>query len=233
MTLDEVVAELKAKASESTRKTLAKHGAPESLLGVKVEEMKVIVKRVKKDHALALALYGTGIPDAMYLAGLIADDAKMSKADLKRWAKDAPWHMVGEYTVPWVAAGGKHGRELALEWIDARADHVVACGWSTLGSLVAITPDDALDLDELSRLLDRVASTIHAGPNRARYTMNGFVIAVGGYVAPLTDKALATAKAMGEVTVNMGDTACKVPDAASYIRKMVERGIKKKKTAKC
>ena len=47
--------------------------------------LKKIQKRVKKDYRLALDLYDTGIYDAMYLAGLIADDAKMTKKDLERW----------------------------------------------------------------------------------------------------------------------------------------------------
>ena len=45
----------------------------------KIEDLKKIQKRIKKDYRLALDLYDTGIHDAMYLAGLIADDAKMTK----------------------------------------------------------------------------------------------------------------------------------------------------------
>jgi hypothetical protein len=48
---------------------------------VKVEELKKIQKQIKKDYQLALDLYDTGVYDAMYLAGLIADDLKMSKKD--------------------------------------------------------------------------------------------------------------------------------------------------------
>src|SRR5262249_12227965 len=89
MTAHEVVKELKAKGSPSIKKVLMAHGAKEPFFGVKVEELKKIQKRVKKDHALALALYDTGVSDAMYLAGLIADDAKMTKKDLQRWVEKA------------------------------------------------------------------------------------------------------------------------------------------------
>jgi hypothetical protein len=40
-----------------------KHGAPEPIFGVKFGDL----KRVKKDHQLALGLYSTGNSDAMYL----------------------------------------------------------------------------------------------------------------------------------------------------------------------
>ena len=65
--------------------------------------------------------------------------------------------------------------------------------------------------------------------------MNGFVIAVGSYVKPLTADAIAAARKIGKVTVDMGDTACKVPDAATYIDKVKKRGTlgKKRATAKC
>jgi hypothetical protein len=43
----------------------------------------------RADYQLALDLYDTGIADAMYLAGLIADDAKMTQKDLQRWIEGA------------------------------------------------------------------------------------------------------------------------------------------------
>src|SRR6202047_4909208 len=89
MTAAEIVQELKPLGSENIKKVLLKHGIKEPLLGVKVEELKKIQKRIKKDYQLALDLYNTGIYDAMYLAGLIADDLRMTKKDLGRWAAQA------------------------------------------------------------------------------------------------------------------------------------------------
>ena len=235
MTAKEIVAELERLGSPNIKKILLKHGIPEPLFGVKVEELKKIQKRVKTDYKLALALYETDIYDAMYLAGLVADDARMTRADLQRWVKQANSPAVAEYTVAWVAAGSPHGLELAREWIESKSETVASAGWCTLSCLVALKDDADLDLAELKRLLERVAKTIHQQPNRVRHVMNGFVIAVGSHVAPLTDLALATAAKVGKVTVNMGDTECKVPDAAEYIEKVRTRGSigKKKKTVKC
>src|SRR5262249_48793099 len=159
----------------------------------KIEDLKKIEKRIKRDYQLALDLYDTGIYDAMYLAGLIADDSKMTKADLQHWLEKASCGMLSEYTVPWVAAGSKHGRELALNWIESKKEDVAAAGWATLSSLVATKDDADLDLAELKRLMQRVQQTIHEQPNRVRYAMNGFVIAVGSYVKALTETALKTA----------------------------------------
>src|SRR5450432_2441115 len=119
MTAKEIVDELRLLGNEKTKKSWMTHGAQEPCLGVKVEDMKKIQKRVKMDYTLALYLYDTGIADAMYLAGLIADDAKMTKKDLQKWVEGATWNMVAEYTVPWVASSGPHGREMALKWMDS------------------------------------------------------------------------------------------------------------------
>jgi 3-methyladenine DNA glycosylase AlkD len=235
MTANEVVEELKKLGKESIKTVLIKHGAPEPIYGVKVEDLKKMQKKIKKDYRLALDLYATGISDAMYLAGLIADDARMTRKDLQRWMDQAHWKMVSECTVPWVAAGNPHGYVLALEWIESRKEPVAAAGWATLSSLVSIKPDSELDLAVLRKLLQRVTRTIHAQPNRVRYTMNGFVIAAGCYVPDLTQPALEAAGKISPVAVDMGGTACQVPDAAEYIRKVQQRGIigKKRKTAKC
>jgi 3-methyladenine DNA glycosylase AlkD len=235
MTADEVVKDLRSLGSESIKKVLIKHGAKEPFFGVRIGDLKKIQKRVKVDHRLALALYDTGISDAMYLAGLIADDAKMTKKDLQKWLKKASWTMVSDYTVPWVAAGSAHGWELALEWIDSKEEPVASAGWQTLSSLVSIKDDDDLDIAGLKKLLERVQKSIHKAPNRVRYAMNGFIIAVGSYVPWLTDLAIKTAEAIGPVSVDMGDTSCKVPSAVEYIRKVQARGTigKKRKSAKC
>jgi 3-methyladenine DNA glycosylase AlkD len=235
MTANEVVAELKKLGKESYRNTMLNHGAKDPIYGVSVADMKKIQKRIKMDYQLALDLYDTGISDAMYFAGLIADDAKMTKKDLRKWVEKAYFPMLSEYTVPWVAAGSKYGRELALEWIDSKKENIASSGWATLSSLVGIKDDKELDLVELQKLLQRVQKTIQQQPNRVRYTMNGFVIAVGSYVKPLTAAAIATAEKMGPVSVDMGGTACKVPWAPDYIEKVKARGSigKKRKTAKC
>eukprot|EP01029_Cantina_marsupialis_P025447 TRINITY_DN673_c0_g4_i1.p1 TRINITY_DN673_c0_g4~~TRINITY_DN673_c0_g4_i1.p1 ORF type:complete len:236 (+),score=-6.69 TRINITY_DN673_c0_g4_i1:361-1068(+) len=235
MTKDEVMKELEAFGSESTKNVLLKHGAREPFFGVKVQDLKKIVKKIKKNYILALELYETGNSDAMYLAGLIADEKQMTKADLQKWVRGAYWYMLSEYTVPWVTAESDYGMELAMEWIDSDLENKAAAGWATLSSLLSIKPDSDFGLPLLRKLLERVELQIHQMPNRVRYTMNGFVIAVGAYIAELTDEAMKVAYHIGKVDVHMGSTSCKVPYAPEYIQKIIDRGRvgKKKKTARC
>jgi len=236
LTAQEILDQLESLGAESYKRVLLKHGVPEPCYGTKISDMQKIVKRVKKDYRLALELYDSGIYDAMYLAGLIADDIKMTKKDLKGWLSMAKCRMLVSWTVPWVAAGSLHGWELGLEWIESKKPDVAIAGWATLGSIVSVKPDDELDLKLLESLIDRIATEIHQQSDLVRYQMNAFLISVGSYVAPLTTKVLEAAKKIGKVTADLGDNDCKVPDITEYIvGKVKAKGLigKKRKTAKC
>lgn len=235
MTLDEAIKLLASKGTEQTRKTYRRHGAPEPMFGVKIGDLKPIVKLIKGDQALALQLYATGNGDAMYLAGLVAEGKKMKRAELERWVKGATWHMISGCTMPWVAAEHADAIEIALTWIDSPKEPIAVSGWATLSSVVCVRPDDDLPVKQIDALLTRVVKTIQASQNRVRYAMNNFVICCGTYVAPLADKAVATARKIGRVEVDMGETDCQVPDAESYILKS-RRGLPvapKRKTTRC
>jgi 3-methyladenine DNA glycosylase AlkD len=234
-TVTKVMSALKAKGSEQTRKIFARHGAGDNMFGVKVADLKVIAKTIKGEQDLAMELYDSGNYDAMYLAGMVADGTQMTKRELQSWATRSGWQMISEYTVPWVASESDHGPALATKWIDARKEHVAAAGWNTWSALVTTRPDDELDLDQVAGLLTRVEEQLGGSPERVKYCMNGFVIAVGAYCKPLAKQAKATAKRLGKVEVDMGGTACKVPLATEYIAKIEKMGKagKKRKTVRC
>lgn len=231
----QVMTELKKKGSDKTCKTYARHGVTGSVFGVSIADLKVIAKKIKGKQALACELYETGNYDAMYLAGIVADGAQMSKKQLESWARSAPWLAISEYTVPWVVSESDHARDLAMKWIGSKKEGIACSGWSTYGGIVATRPDSELDLAEIKALLKRVVDQIDKAPNYVRYTMNNFVIAVGAYVKPLLKQAKDAARKLGAVEVDMGDTACKVPLASAYIEKIEKMGRvgKKRKTMKC
>ncbi len=235
MTAPQIISEIEPLGTEGYRRVLRNHGITGPLFGVRIEELKKYEKAIKKNYQLALELFDTGVYDAMYLAGLIADESKMTKDDLRGWLAKADNDVVAEFAVAWVAADGPHGWDLARDWIDSSEEKVAVVGWGTLSSLVGVKPDAELEIPALRELIDRVTATIHNQPDRIRYKMNGFLIALGSYVSELTDEALQAAEQIGEVQVNMGKTACRVPFAPDYIRKVASMGRvgKKRKSARC
>jgi hypothetical protein len=125
--------------------------------------------------------------------------------------------------------------DLAKEWIASDVEQIAVSGWSTLAGIVSVWPDENLDIPYLRSMLHRVEAEIHQAPNRVRYTMNGFVIAMGSYVEPLRDECLTIAGSIGTVKVEMHGTACKVPVATDYILKVSKMGRtgQKRKVIKC
>ena len=235
MTVKEIMKELESYGDEQTKKTLTKHGAKEPFFGVKVADLKKLLKKTKKNHELSLELYKTGNTDAMYLAGLMADEKQITKAQLEEWVDQAYWYYLSEYAVPWVAAETDYGFELGKKWIKLKEERVTSAGWATLAYYAGVNQDEDLDIKTYSKLLDKVAKDIGKAQNRVKYTMNGFVIAVGTYIESLTEKSKEIAEQIGKVHVEMGGTACKVPLAKDYIQKIVDKGKvgKKRKTARC
>lgn len=235
MTAKEIMILLESLGTAQTKKTWINHGGKEPLFGVKIEELKKIVKKVKTNHELALELYATGNSDAMYLAGLISDPMKMSKKNLQDWVNAAYWSMLSDYAVAWTAAESPFGTEMGLKWIDDKREFVAAAGWSTLAAITSVKDDSEIDTKVYKALLKRIEKEIHTERNRVRYTMNMFVIAVGCYVKELTEECKKTGEKIGKITVDMGGTACKVPEVIPYIDKVIARGSlgKKRKTAKC
>ncbi|XZE33908.1 DNA alkylation repair protein [Pirellulaceae bacterium SH501] len=234
MSAAEILAELKSLGNEGTARVLTNHGAHHPCLGVKIGDMKPIQKRLKKNYALSLALYDSGIYDAMYLAGLIAEPEKMTKQDLINWVGQAS-KPIASYVVGPTAAGSPVGWTLSLKWIQSKKEMENIAGWATLSAMASICPDDKLDLMEYQRLLADVEKRILSATDAVRYQMNSFVISVGSYILSLTDSAMETGSRIGPLTVNMGNTDCSVPFAPEYIQKVKARGSigKKRKTAMC
>ncbi|MEJ6645414.1 MAG: DNA alkylation repair protein [Akkermansiaceae bacterium] len=235
MTKAQIMAELENLGSEQTKKTLMRHGAVEPIFGVKIGDMKAIIKATKNNHNLAMELYDTGNSDAMYLAGLIADKDAVTKAELNAWMKKASWRLISNSAVAALAAESKHAVELATKWIEAKSELVASGGWSTLTHYISIAPEEEIDEAACEALLNRVVAEIHDERNEVKAAMNGFVISVGSYIPSLLKKAKAAAKKIGQVVVDQGNTGCKTPDALPYIEKIEGMGRvgKKRKMARC
>jgi 3-methyladenine DNA glycosylase AlkD len=236
-TATSIMAELKKKGSVQAQKTYARHGmAVENTFGVSIADLKSVAKKIRGQQQLACELYETGKMEAMYLAALVADGKLMTAKQLNQWAEKAcSLRMIAEYSVPWVTVENPNACELALKWMKSKKELVAAAGWCTYSGMVATTPDDALDLAEIEKLLGTVVREIGGSENRVRHAMNGFVIAVGSYVRPLAKQAKATAKQIGAVVVDVGDTDCKIPVATAYLEKIESSGRlgQKRKTIRC
>lgn len=230
MDLKGALRELEAKGKLSARKNYAKHGVTSSCFGVPAADIAAIAKDIKRDHALAVQLWGSGNHDARMLATRVVDPAQLDDALLLDWLDDVDNDLLAD-AVSELIAHMPHALALARRLVDLDDEWPSTVGWSALARL--ITADTTPAHDALAtQLLVRVERTIASSPNRTKHAMNAFVIAAGSH-EPLRANALDTAKAIGVVTVNHGDSGGKTPDAAAAIAKGVaQEKSQAKKNAK-
>ena len=71
MTLEEILAQLKALGNEKVRAHNKKNGAHDNQFGVRLGDIRNLAKQIKASHELAIALWETGNIDAQLLAILL------------------------------------------------------------------------------------------------------------------------------------------------------------------
>lgn len=234
-TVDKILEYFEEKANPDSKHVLMKHGAQEPFYNVRIADMKPLVKKIKKDKELSMGLWDTGVSDAMYLGGLIADESEMSKKDFEKWIDQAYWYMLSECSVAWPAAEHEDGWKWAMEWFGSENPRYRQVGWATASGYLQLKDKDLPPTEELEKLIDKIESELQGEENRVKYVMNGFLIAVGGFVPELKDRAIEASKNIGKFEVDMGGTSCKIPDPPTYIDKMHARDQwkKRKKTVRC
>lgn len=86
--LDEALALITRHARPGEVEGMARFGiVGNKRLGLSVPDMRRIGKQLGCDHALALALWDTGIPDAQIVAGLVCDPQALSSRQMDAWVR--------------------------------------------------------------------------------------------------------------------------------------------------
>jgi hypothetical protein len=160
---------------------------------------------------------------------MVADPAQADAKLLDAWIKD-----IDNYVLADAFSGLASQSPLALErmatWTASKKEWVGSVGWNVLARRTQA--DGGLTDGECERYLGVIEQRIHKAKNRARYAMNNALIAIGVRNERLELQALGVAARVGVVRVDHGETGCKTPDAASYIRRTSEYHRRKKKARK-
>jgi 3-methyladenine DNA glycosylase AlkD len=84
-----VLRELKSLADPRIRAKMEYFGVQvPKALGISAPNLHALARRIGKDHRLAEQLWSTGIHEARILATLIGDSAKVTAAQMNRWARE-------------------------------------------------------------------------------------------------------------------------------------------------
>lgn len=87
--VEAVLEQLKSSGDPENIKGMSRFGmATDQRLGVPVPDMRKIAKRIGKDHALAMALWKTGVQEARIVAALIDVPEEVTEYQMETWVVD-------------------------------------------------------------------------------------------------------------------------------------------------
>ena len=221
MNAQEILTALRKLGKPSTAAIYKRYGTGDNVFGVLTSEIGKLQKKIKTDHALAMELWKTENAEARALALQIADPEKLSRTDADRLLKDGPVRFVGWY-LSGLVARSPIAEKTMWAWMSSRDEYSREMGYSVLASRLRDDPDSVSDADA-DKVLSTIEKEIHRSPNWARYAMNSALIAIGVSKPALSKKAMETARRIGKVEVDHGETHCKTPDAVPYIQKTLKR----------
>ncbi len=214
MTFKDAMTELKARGTEQTRIIYTQHGVPEEMFGVSFAHLRAVARKIHEDQDLAVELWATGNHDARVLATLVADPAAISSAQLDDWARDLDNGILCDAFSAFVSKTPLVDEKID-RWCALKAEWRAAAGWNLVAD-AAMNPVETTD-DYYLACLDEIEADIHGTANQTRHAMNHALICIGLRNPALRRKALASAKRIGKVEVDHGDSGRETPDAVTYL----------------
>ena len=223
----DLLLELELLGTEQNRKVYRRHGVNGYQFGVSFANVKRLAKRIGANTPLAEMLWCSGVHDARVLAAMVADGQTVTECLLDRWLADLDNYVLTDAYSDLVGRS-RFTLKKADTWSASTQEWVGAAGWNLVARLALHDPSlkDAFFIEKL----ESIEGHIHERPNRARYSMNNALIAIGVRNPALEQAALAVSDRIGKVQVDHGETSCKTPDAHAYILKTIQHRKKKCKT---
>ena len=192
-TCDEVLGFLRAAANPANRAEMARVGiAGAHRLGVPVPEMRRIAKANRRDHALALALWKTGISDARIVASMIADPAKLTERDMDAWARDFDSWDVVDQVCSNLFDKTPFSRRKILEWAQRDEEYVKRAAFVLIACLA--WHDKKAPDAEFIAWLPLIAGAATDERNFVRKAVNWALRNIGKRNAALNQAAVQTAE---------------------------------------
>lgn len=218
-TLKDALRELESLSNEGMRAYNAKHGAGDKQFGVKHGDIRVLAKKIKADHKLALSLWETGNIDAQYLAILLIKPKDLSAKEVDRLVRSVTFAWVADWLNNYVVKQHEGKETLRQEWMATDHRWAARAGWSLTAERVVKSPDG---LDPPG-LLDRIESEMGTADPVVQWTMNSALAEIGIHFPKLRNRAIAIGEKLGIYRDYPVSKGCTSPFAPIWIKFMVSR----------
>lgn len=215
-TLDELMAELSDLADPKILAVNERHGDDHA---VNLTKLRAVAKRVKKNHPLAVELWGTDDSAARLLALLICRPKEFSAAELDAMIRQARTRKVHDWLVNYVVLKGPHAEESRLVWLGDADPVVASAGWALTANRVVKNPEEL----DLPGLLDQIEAEMAGAHERLQWEMNTCLAQIGIENPDLRPRALEIGERLGVLRDYPTPPNCTSPFAPEWIAEMVRR----------
>lgn len=157
MTSDEALKWLARHGSRRNVEGMARYGIrSDKAFGVSMSAMRPLVKRLGRDHSLALALWASGWHEARIVAALIDDPAAVTRRQMDAWARDFENWAICDTVCIHLFDRTPHAWDKVHQWSRDRREYVKRAAFSLLAGLTVHQGDtgDRRFLAELPRIVE-------------------------------------------------------------------------------
>jgi 3-methyladenine DNA glycosylase AlkD len=219
MTLDETLKQLEALGNEKMRAYNTKHGAGDNQFGLSLGDIRVLAKKIRTDHPLALSLWETGNVDAQLLATLLIQPKKLSAREMDRMVRSISFVRVADWLNAYVVRQHPDKEALRRDWMAADDRWAARAGWDLTAERVAKSPDGL----DLPALLARIESEMADADPEVQWTMNNTLLAIGIHCSSHRRRAIAIGETLGIYRDYPVSKGCTSPFAPIAIKELVRR----------
>ena len=195
--LDAAHARLRAAARPDQLDALARFAQTgDGRLGVAVPTLRALARELGRDHALALSLWDTAIPDAQMLAGMVAEPARLTLAQMDHWvAGMAAWDVCDQACLN-AFVKSPLAWEAIPRWAAREAEFEKRAGFALL-AVAAVHQKSRPDADFIARL-PLIEAAAGDDRNFVKKAVNWALRQIGKRSAGLREPALTLAEKLCE-----------------------------------
>ena len=152
MTVPEILAWLERRGTKRNRDGMARYAiVTPKVFGVSVADVRGLGKTIGRDHRLAEPLWKTGWYEARMLAAFVADPARVTPAQMDRWARDFDNWAICDTMCFHLFDRSPHAWPKIRQWSRSRDEFVKRAAFALLAS-VALHDKQAPDAPFLAAL---------------------------------------------------------------------------------
>jgi 3-methyladenine DNA glycosylase AlkD len=127
---------LKRHGTRRNREGMARYAIPsDHALGVSVANIRVLGKRLGRNHELAAALWDTGVYEARMLTSFVDEPARVTPAQMDRWCRDFDNWAICDTLCFHLFDRTPHAWQKVAQWSDRREEFVKRAAFALLWGL--------------------------------------------------------------------------------------------------